>query len=339
MSKPLLKNLALLVVTLVLTLVVCEYAARFVFRDITTTADNRSYFAQKWKAANVHLNSQRYREREFERAKPAGVFRMAFIGDSFTFGQGIAVDERMSNRIERELKQQHPSVEVLNFGNAGNNTADELAVLKTLLSTGVNPDFVLLQWYINDVEYKEPSAAQPGGASAPGSLLGEVRLTMRNTSVLYFLAGEVWHRVVDAVSGNYAQDMAKQYGDPDSFVSKEADKALAEFFATCKSRQIPVGVVLVPSMAPLTPSGYAFGYLHDRVLSSCKRAGVTCVDLLNVFQPYLSDRRNVSKLWVNKFDSHMSGFANQLAAAKLMEVFGPAWNRELRERSSSGDGH
>ena len=59
--KGLLKNLALVVTTSAVCLIAGEYTARFVFRDITTTSDNRSYFAIKWKQANVKLNSLRYR--------------------------------------------------------------------------------------------------------------------------------------------------------------------------------------------------------------------------------------------------------------------------------------
>src|SRR6476646_7270939 len=98
--RNLLKNLAVLGVTLGLTLVVGELIARAVFSDITTTADNGSYFALRWKQANVRLNRYGYREREFTTGKAPGAYRIAFIGDSYTFGQGIAESERVSNLLE-----------------------------------------------------------------------------------------------------------------------------------------------------------------------------------------------------------------------------------------------
>ena len=40
---------------------------------------------------------------------------------------------------------------MLNFGTAGANTPEHLATVTKLLQE-VHPDFVLLQWYVNDVE-------------------------------------------------------------------------------------------------------------------------------------------------------------------------------------------
>ena len=144
-------------VTLALALLAGEFVARAVFSGITTTADNGSYFALRWKLANVRLNRYGFRETEFQTDKAPGSYRIAFIGDWYTFGQGIAEPERMSNRLEEALRQDAPNVEVLNFGNAGNNTANEVVVLQKVLGE-LDPDFVVLQWFVNDVDNKAPAA-------------------------------------------------------------------------------------------------------------------------------------------------------------------------------------
>lgn len=319
MTNSIAKNLAALAISLMISLVVGEWIARFALRDITTTSDNRSYFAQRWKAANVRLNTLGYREREFPRDKPAGMFRIAFIGDSFAFGQGIPEEARMSNLLQDALIRRRPKSEVLNFGNAGNSTADEVRVLQTVLD-GLDPDFVVLQWFVNDVEV-QPRPGTPRSANAGNKL----KVTLRNHSVLYFLAAETWHRFLDSTSASYSNDMFRRFGRPESEASRQADAALLEFMRTAKAHSVPLAVVLVPHLAPTTGSDYAFAYLHQRVLAACRREHVPCVDLLDTFSPYLAKPGGAKQLWVNQFDSHMGPKANQLAAAELFRALGPLW--------------
>ncbi len=323
------KNILLFIVAFILYMALGELALRFWFHDITTTYDNRSYFALKWKAANIRTNSAGYREREFERPKPPGVYRIAFLGDSFTFGQGIREEERLSNLLERELKKHTGSIEVLNFGNPGHNTADELKALKADVLPDVEPDFVLLQWYINDLEARpEPPAAEKGGAgagNAGGDLVNTFKQKMLNTSVIYFLLADVVHRVRDMMVVSHADEAYARFGDPESPESREAEKAMIEFIRTARAGNVPVGLVLVPHLSPLKDGTYPFLYLHKRVLGWCEREGITCVDLFPVMEPYLKDGTKYMQLWVNRFDSHMGLFANELATKRLLEVFGPSW--------------
>ncbi|MFQ5583130.1 MAG: hypothetical protein ACE5GL_01690, partial [Calditrichia bacterium] len=128
-------NIIILELTLLILLVCGEYFVRYFFRNITTTGDNTSYFAQKWKKNNVSLNSWHFREREFSLAKKESVYRIAIIGDSFTFGQGIKVRHRFSNLIEKDLNSEYPerNYEVLNFGKPGAETIDHLSILKNIV--------------------------------------------------------------------------------------------------------------------------------------------------------------------------------------------------------------
>jgi GDSL-like Lipase/Acylhydrolase family len=321
-NRTLLKNLTALTLSVLFALVVAEFAARTILRDITTTADNRSYFALKWKKANVRLNSFGYREREFNSVKTAGAFRVAFIGDSFAFGQGIGESERMSNLMEADLRQQVKGIEVLNFGNAGNNTADEVLVLQKLLSTS-KPDFVFLQWYVNDVENKGLTLAGQSASVPEPSTFNQFKQSMRNMSVLYFLAAEEWHQLLERFAAGYVEDTFKRVGDPESADWQAAEHALVEFIETCRSHNIPLGVVLVPAVMPLNGNKYPYDYLHERVLTVCQREAVVCTDLLEVFRPYMDRDQDYRSLWVNRFDSHMGAYANRLAATRLVGVYGP----------------
>jgi hypothetical protein len=308
-----LKNLSVAGVATLVALVAAELCVRAYLADITTTHDNRSYFALKWKAAHVSLNQRHYREREINGQKDDGVYRIAIIGDSFTFGQGIGEEYRLSNLLERSYSPLR--IEVLNFGKPGANTAEEVTILRKDVLP-LQPDFVLLQWFVNDVEHNGPSEGSPNGRT----LTNRVKQSLLNHSALYFLLVDSVHRLRSRFGRSYVADLFGRVGNPHSLESQEAEKALREFFNECRDHDVPLGVVLVPDLSPIPTGHYPFLYLHQRVLSICADAGVTCLDMLPVFMPYLTDPSKVGDLWVNRFDTHMSPFANRLAAEKILEV-------------------
>ena len=89
-------------IALALSLVGAEFALRAWFRAVTSAGDTRTYFHQPEQRAN----SLGFREREFQLQKPDGVYRIAVIGDSISWGPGVPVPERFSNLIEHFLNEK-----------------------------------------------------------------------------------------------------------------------------------------------------------------------------------------------------------------------------------------
>ena len=142
----------LFVITVAISIAAAEPMTRFLFRDVTTSADNGGYFTRRWfRTGAVRMNSSGFRGPEFSAVKPAGVYRIAAVGDSFTYGNGIRQEDRYSDLLQARLPL---NFEVLNFGAPGANTPEHRTLVGHLL-TDVHPDFVLLQWYINDMEDDE----------------------------------------------------------------------------------------------------------------------------------------------------------------------------------------
>jgi hypothetical protein len=84
---------------------------------------------------------------------------------------------------------------------------------------------------------------------------------------------------------------------------------------------VPVGMVLFPDTGAPIDANYPFGYLHDRVLETCREQGITCVDLREDFA-LVKDRQS---LWANRLDHHPSGRANTIAAIRMLAAFSPQW--------------
>src|SRR5260370_40571869 len=99
----------------------------------------------------VENNRFDFREREFVTPKPPNVFRIMVLGDSLTWGAGLAPDERYSNLLEKSLNETYPGkkFEVLNFGIPGGPTTEERDILRKYRDR-VQPDLIIVGFCIND---------------------------------------------------------------------------------------------------------------------------------------------------------------------------------------------
>lgn len=103
---------------------------------------------ETWSATGLgRTNSRGWRDAERAEPKPAGVVRIAALGDSFTFGQGVDVDDRFTERIAAAT-----GAEVLNFGVCAYGTDQELLVYE-VEARAFDPDVVLLTVFLgNDLD-------------------------------------------------------------------------------------------------------------------------------------------------------------------------------------------
>jgi hypothetical protein len=102
--------------------------------------------------ARVQINAEGLRApRSFARPKPAGTWRLVLLGDSQTFGHGVAYEHTFGAIVERELaKRTTHTVEVINTGVDGYNTAMEAEHFARYGVT-YQPDCVAILFIGNDL--------------------------------------------------------------------------------------------------------------------------------------------------------------------------------------------
>ena len=305
-------NISVSVIAISLLAISAEYSTRFLFRDVTTTGDNASFFSNRW-LKTVYTNRLGFRERDFDVRKPPATYRIAIIGDSLAYGQGIPQADRFGEQIERHLNGlRRGPYEVLNFGVPGAETQDEVALLaNTILA--IQPDFILLQWYTNDVQSPEDKQHAPHPLTFIPSVL-------RWNSALFYLL----HRQLNALQDRGLSEATNKYlderfKDPSSPSSLRAHETMRTFIQVSRRFDIPLGMVLF-SQTYFNPKS-SLDFLLERTLKVCKDENVRCVDTRPLFEPYHGDTR----LWANRFDPHPSSLANKLVAERLIETFGDVW--------------
>lgn len=90
-----------------------------------------------------------YNEREVERAKPAGMLRVAALGDSVTHGAFVPSAQAWPRQLENLLTAEGLSTQVLNFGVYGYDTESVAAQLRHRVADW-EPDLVVYGLYVND---------------------------------------------------------------------------------------------------------------------------------------------------------------------------------------------
>jgi lysophospholipase L1-like esterase len=95
------------------------------------------------------VNADGFRDPSRAREKPAGTLRLLVLGDSVTFGFGVAREDTFPAQLELRLARRAPA-EVLNFGVGGYNPYTEAALLADR-GLAYQPDLVLVQFSPNDL--------------------------------------------------------------------------------------------------------------------------------------------------------------------------------------------
>ena len=312
------RNRALLLLfTLAISLAFAEAATRVIFRDVTTSSDNQGYFTRRWaQTGAVQTNGAGFRERSFSDVKAPGTYRVVAVGDSFTYGNGIRNDERYTEILQKGLPN---NVEVLNFGTAGANTPQHLHTVANVVLP-LKPDFVILQWYVNDVEGHHSTGRPTYHSLLPFSGLHGWLI---DASAFYTVANMQWAQwqVALGMTPTYADYLRRRMGDPNGPDARADRATLAALIEACRRQGVSIGMVLFPDTGAPIDANYPFAYLHDRVLETCREQGITCVDLREDFAA-VKDRQS---LWANRLDHHPSGRANTIAAMKMLAAFSSKW--------------
>jgi lysophospholipase L1-like esterase len=138
--------------------------------------------------AHPEISSQGLRDREYSLQKPEGTTRILVLGDSVTFGTGVARAETFPKRLERSLRRRGLPVEVMNAGVNGYTAYNELhyyldemrrydpdlVVLAVVLNDAVNPR---LHWgvYSENPRFTIPREAIPNAEDDRVRLAGAAR--------------------------------------------------------------------------------------------------------------------------------------------------------------------
>ena len=258
-------------------------------------------------AFDARHNSQGFRTPEYTTAKPPETFRIVVIGDSFTWGQGVMLEDTFSFQLS-ELLKKNPnkkfSIEVIALGVRGSRLIDNFIRLQAH-AKDLNPDLIIIQFLQNDLEYYSSCKYLiPKGFA--GSLFRVLsRFNYLRKILLYF-------------SNTNTQ---KKLHDPKLFEWNFFVSVLENLNQWKKQNNAELFFISFPSLGAykngIDFSEYAakgdFTFFQDVALSQISKSGF---DTLNLFETYKKHAER-NDLFVSDTDSHPSAFAHKMAADAL----------------------
>lgn len=251
---------------------------------------------------STSISSAGLRDREFDYGKAKSTFRIAFVGDSVTFGLGFDPSAAFCKQLEGFLnacaRSSETRFEVLNLGVTGYNISQVLEQLRTR-GTQFAPDLVIYGYVLND-----PQSYSVEGASlkqmrdeANGQSNGpflELAQAVLSRSQLYRLAEQAWATPTpepdlmskDPTTGAFRSNSYQDYFKALHAAGPTWDRVVRGFSdltRVSKSAEVPVAIAIFPIHPKDRREHYPLRDVHNQVAQLAASHDFPCLDLVDAF--------------------------------------------------------
>ncbi len=240
--------------------------------------------------------------------KQSGIFRIAVVGDSFTFAPHMQYQDAFPEKLERFLNLNAGTrrVEVLNLGVSGYSTADEVSLVREAIGNG--SDLVVLEITLNDAEPRLLSPAEKAELyDAPYLSLGIFRVW----SSLGFVLGRLHNTTTVS---RYIDYHTKYFKDPVTL--RRFEDSLRAMKAAADSASVPLVAVVFPLFDFPIDSHYPFRESHEIIQSALDKHRIRALDLRPFFRNIPPERLQV----IPAVDNHPNEIAHRIAAERLLAL-------------------
>lgn len=261
----------------------------------------------------VVTNSQGLRnDKDFKLPKPANIFRILAVGDSFTYGPYVPNQLTYPEYLDNYLHEKNVNSEVINAGVSGYTLEDELSYVSEK-GIKLEPDLIIVGVYQNDVTDYLPSRRKifSRASHKPKSALVAIATNLAKSSAFITYLQEriaaikyrsVNKDVLNAVQNNgLSKELGQYYADLDKL----------EVFAKShyKARLL---LVLIPSYDQVTGQDR---FPQEQILEKAK-SRFQVVDML----PYFKGQQYEKDLYLMPVNEHLSPFGNSVLASNVANV-------------------
>ena len=330
------KNLALVIASLL----VCFILLEIVFRILAPPESPGTTYGK-----SITKNTDNFRDREFAIPKPEHTYRILVLGDSFTWGVGLDVEETIPKLLERQLAAGHPAgtIEVINAAIPGYNTVEQLILLQEK-GLKYQPDMVLLIYNLNDIEYLphltpktyDHLEATPVVELDPGEeitkyspyqgLRGIILKIEQRSVFVKFLVPRVGallreFGLIESVEFSWVEKLLQGFTDENPGWL-ESKRSLTQIAALCQNEGCTFQVGIYPLLTEL--ERYRDSEAHRTLLRFFREAGIQATDLLPLFE-----NTNPRSYWINFMDGHPNATAHRMVSEALL----PAIRTDIQART------
>lgn len=310
-----LRNASLLLFGILMALVVAEVISKVLY-------------TKPWYQKLVDEQTQKGRERfpfkpnkfglrdqDYSASKSSNVKRVLILGDSFTFGAGVAENslvfpELLEKQLNAEFSSQGRKIEILNGGIPGSLTNRWLRLLLDVKDS-FQPDVILIVFFLRD----GTRTGSIGGFFKP--IRHEIKSKNENFllyrySNVFRLFQDYWDR--QGLADKYSRKINESYlGKPGQTREWENAKTnLLKITIIGKEINAKVALVVFPILVELNDR-YPFKRVCEVIINFGGENGIPTHDLLPAFMG-----NDGPDLWVSLYNQHPNARGHAIAAASIL---------------------
>ena len=296
---------ASIIATTVALLIVEIFIRVYVSRPQQSWSDRPRFYFNSPK--NISMQDYGY-----EVPKPQNRYRIAAIGDSFTFAPYMQFTDTYVKKLEQMLNLQDGgrTTEVINYGVPAYSTSHEIPVTKKAIREGA--DLILLQITLNDPEIKHhtPSGLKEHMPDRFGalSLSGKLGSIAKRWKTLGFILTRFHNTETHRA---YADYFLYLFNNPRTWTPFK--RSMSNLVETARKANIPVRAVVFPLFGLPMDETYPFFSIHEKVAELMGELNVPSLDLSPIYKDIPLARLQV----IPGVDRHPNEIAHRMAAEEI----------------------
>jgi hypothetical protein len=245
-----------------------------------------------------------------EKAKEDARPRINFLGDSFTFGEGLNDNQTMEYFFGELSQKQGQSVLVKNYGVHGWGMHQALAIVQSDLDTKANLQFALTSpWHAS-----RSACTDFYSLGSPKYILQDDGLVKRNGYCRSF--GWIEHSP-KAVRGLITSSKIFNLIIDSLFVTSDQDQQIRLYLGILKTMQENLtqkGQKMILGFVKADQSWYVGTYNNEKLMAAIKAMGIDVVDMTLANTNEALEK----KYYIHELDKHPSPAGNEARAKLLM---------------------
>ncbi len=278
----------------------------------------RPGFSGLYAGVPISINALGFRGRELSN-RDGKAFRVAVIGDSVAFGQGVREGETLADQLATRLQRKTGTeVEAVNLGVPGYDTCQEYWTFREK-ALSLKPRVALLLYVENDID---PPVFQvrDGGVVSPDVRTGRFGAFMAALRIHSYLYNFVWTRWgilkrPKFTVGQYHKVLMEKFRES-SPGWKRSRACLGGLTALARAHTVRLITIPVPILGGggLSERPYPFKDYITTVCQAARAEGSECLDVVPELQ------RPGIQLTVSKIDPHPSGAVYARISERVAEM-------------------
>lgn len=264
--------------------------------------DTRGYLGAEGRVT-YRLNMFGFRGPDLPASKGANVYRILFLGDSITFGEGVREEDTFPVQVQKFLAAKMPGkeVQVINGGVQGYGTKEEVESYY-IKGIAYAPNAVVVGFYLNDAMDFGETIRQNDAKNRKMELSGPAK----------FSKIAEWFQRRSRANEQQEELFASIRASFKSPRWEDCKGQLLRLRGEAEHWKFKLVIVIFPVLWEL--DHYPLEDLHKALHAQFDELGIGWIDLLDTFQG-----RNAESLWVHPTDQHPNEIADRMAAEKIAD--------------------